>query len=62
MHTDEQLYLIFKNNPAMLKELMGIESDLAYRFDSVALKDMSRTVDGYFHCDQADKAYIIEFT
>ena len=60
MRTDKQLYKIFRSEPQMLKDLLGIDSPAPYRFHSEEFKELARRADGCFDCEEAETAYIVE--
>jgi predicted transposase YdaD len=61
MKTDKELYKLFENDPKLLEELIGIQSEESFDFRSEELKELSVRVDGFFSAAKEDWAYLLEF-
>ena len=59
--TDTPFLLIFQNNTELFTELAEIQTNLPYKLHSEEFKELKRTADGCFDCEEAKIAYITEF-
>lgn len=62
MESDKEMYKIFSAEPNSLFELIGASCQTNYSFQTVAVKEFSRTMDSLLEPDDPNQPrYVVEF-
>lgn len=62
MKSDSQFYKIFHDNPNLLPELLPIEADQGYTYETLTIKEIQRHLDGIARSKHPDlPIYVVEF-